>query len=64
MEQQAWAQGRGVFHKTIITHPMRFKVLPNQVETNDERQRRLAQENIYRVLEQQVERQFINVPQD
>jgi hypothetical protein len=27
MEQQAWAQGRGVFQNTIITQSMRFKVL-------------------------------------
>jgi hypothetical protein len=49
MEQQAWAQGRGVFHKKADEVQS-----IDQVENRIERHIRLVQEDRCRVLEQQV----------
>jgi hypothetical protein len=60
---QAWAQGGGGIPRDHNNASSEVQI-NNQVETNVERQRWLVQEDICRVLEQQVERQSSNLPQD
>jgi hypothetical protein len=58
-KQQAWSQGGGSIQQDQ-NHASNKVQSINQVETNVEKQRRLVQEDICRVLEQQVR----NLPQD
>jgi ribosomal protein S16 len=59
---QEWAQCGGSIPRDQ-NHASNEVQIINQVETNVERHRRLVQEDICRVLEQQVERQSSNLPQ-
>jgi hypothetical protein len=62
-EQQAWAQSGGSIPQDQ-NHTSNEVRSINQVETNVERHIRLVQKDICRVLEQQVEIQVNNLPQD